>query len=554
MFHFFTSRSRFLAFLIVILIFSCQQKSSRTIYDITDFGAAGNESLSTDAIQDAINTCFENGGGTVLIPPGKFVAGTIVLKSNVHLNLSSGAELIGSLDTSDYIINGAHHGMIYAQNAKNISITGKGIINGRGTQFMSDSKPHIGADFDRTRTRQGASYLPDDILSEDGPVAYDYRPGMMLVMLSCESIILRDIVFKDSPSWTIRFGECDNVLVDGISIYNNLMVPNSDGIHCTASRNIRISNCDVRAGDDAIIVTGFPNSIGVHGIDETRDPDLKVGNLSGFSENITVSNCQLQSRSAGIRVGYGEIPIRNCIFSNLTIYDSNRGIGVFARDSADITNIHFDNIIIQNRLHTGHWWGNGEPIHVSTIPQQEGISSGKIKNIRFSNISAESESGIVVFSYKDDYMEDIFFNNIKLLIKKGKHAEQYGGNLDFRPVWDKKWAILINEIPGLLTHNVKNITIKDFDLTWGEEIPEYHTHGMEFLHSRNIQINGFQGKQAHTTADNAAIRMEGCTDAYIHSSYAKAGTSTFMLFKDHTGQRMLQNNYSGNASRFITVQ
>jgi len=218
------------------------------------------------------------------------------------------------------------------------------------------------------------------------------------------------------------------------------------------------------------------------------------------------------------------------------------------------SNIYFDNIIIQNRLHTGHWWGNGEPIHVSTIPQNEGVPSGKIKNIRFSNISAESEAGIVVFSYKDEYMEDIYFDNIKLLIKKGKHTEQYGGNLDFRPVWDKKWAILINDIPGLLVHIVKNITINNFNLTWGEDLPEYHTHGMEFLHSNNIQITGFQGKQAHTNQNNAAIRMEGCTDAFIRDSYAKPGTSTFLLFKDHNGERMLLNNYLRNASRFITVQ
>jgi polygalacturonase len=554
MFHFFKPKSYFLVFPFIILNVACQQRTDKGIYDITQYGAKGNGDTCTHAIQAAINQCTKSGGGMILVPPGKYVSGTIVLYDNIHLKISSGAELMGSLDTADYRIDGIRHGLIYAQNAKNISITGQGVIDGRGTAFMDEARPHIGADFDRGRTRQGDSYLPADIVPEDGPIAYDYRPGMMLVMLNCEDIILRDVTFKDSPEWTIRFGECDNVLVDGISIYNNLMIPNSDGIHCTASRNIRISNCDVRAGDDAIIVTGFPNSIGVHGVDEARDPDLQMGNKSGYAENITVTNCLLQSRSAGIRVGYGEIPIRNCVFSDLVIYESNRGIGVFSRDSADISNIHFENIIIQNRLHTGHWWGNGEPIHVSSIPQQEGIPSGKIKNIRFNNITAESEGGIVVFSYKDSHVEDIYFDNVKLLIKKGKHAEQYGGNLDFRPVWDKKWAILINDIPGLLSHCIKNITIEDFDLSWGEDLPDYHTHGMEFIHSRHIKVSGFQGRQAHEEQDHAAIKLEGCTDAFISNSYAKPETSTFLFFKDHKGSRVVSNNQTGYAERIMVVR
>jgi polygalacturonase len=551
MLYFLKLRTCLLVFFLTVSISGCIQNNSGDIYDITNYGAEGNGDMCTVAIQEAINHCSEKGGGTVLIPPGKYISGTIVLSDNIHLKISAGAELLGSLDTADYVIDGIRHGMIYAQNARNISITGNGIINGRGTEFMSDSWPHIGADFDRTRTRQSDSYLPDDILSEDGPVAYDYRPGMMVVLLSCESIIMRDVTLKDSPSWTVRFGECDNVLVDGISIYNNLMIPNSDGIHCTTSRNVRISNCDIRAGDDAIIVTGFPNSIGVHGIDESRDPNLNIGNTSGYAENVSVTNCLLQSRSAAIRIGYGEIPIRNCLFSNLVIYESNRGIGLFARDNADIKDIYFDNIVIHNRLHTGHWWGNGEPIHISAIPQNEGVASGKIENIRFSNISARSESGIVVFASKTDFIKNIYFNNVKLLIKKGKHANEYGGNLDFRPVWDKKWAILKNDIPGLLTHNVQNITIRDFDLSWSEDIPEYHTSGMEFIHTRNILISEFRGREGHQATENAAIKMDGCTDAYIQNSFAKPGTSTFLLLKDHKGERMMVNNYTNNASRQV---
>jgi len=557
MLTFFKRKWSLFLILLIILLTGCKDETDKGIYNIRDFGARGKGEICTQFIQEAINTCAENGGGTVLVPPGIYVSGTIILLDNINFKVSDGAELKGSLDTGDYVVDGVRHGLIYAQNAKNISITGGGVINGNGTAFMDPSRSHIANDFDRTRTRQGESFIPAGKLFEDGPIAYEYRPGMMLVMLSCENITLRDITFIDSPSWTIRFGECDNVMVDGISIYNNLLIPNSDGIHCTVSRNVRISNCDIRAGDDAIIVTGFPNPIGVHGSNEERDTDLgmgKIGNTSGFAENVTVSNCLLQSRSAGIRVGYGEIPIRNCVFSNLVIYDSNRGIGVFARDNANISNIHFDNIIIQNRLHSGHWWGNGEPIHVSSIPQTEGIPSGKIKNIHFNNITAESESGIIVFSYENELVEGIFFENLNLTIKKGRLSDEYGGNIDLRPVWDKKWAIFKNDIPGILMHNINNISIKDFDLSWGEDLPEYHTNGIEFIQSRNIELTGFKGKQGYDSNENAAVKMICCGDFRIQDCYAKPGTNTFLFLQDHAGKKVILNNHTENAARVINIK
>ena len=150
------------------------------------------------------------------------------------------------------------------------------------------------------------------------------------------------------------------------------MIPNSDGIHCTASRNIRIVNCNIRAGDDAIIITGFARIENTPGFNSNEQDKYTHGNKTIYAENIQVSNCHLQSRSSGIRIGYGQHPIRRCIFTNIVIHDSNRGIGVFARDASTIEELVFSNIIIETRLHNGQWWGNGEPIHLSAISRFEG--------------------------------------------------------------------------------------------------------------------------------------------------------------------------------------
>ncbi len=537
-------------FIFLLVLVQCTHDRTNGIYNIMDFGAKSDGSVQTASIQDAINKCFEGGGGTVLVPPGKFITGTIQLKSNVTLKLENGAYLKGSLDTADYIIQGIRHGMIYAQNARNIGIIGDGIIDGSGTAFMVPERSHVSADFGREFTRQGKDFMPDGFIFEDGPVSYDYRPGMMVVILSSENVKIRDVTFKDSPEWTIRFGECDNVLVEGISIYNNLMIPNSDGIHCTASRNIRISNCDIRAGDDAIIVTGFPNTIGVHGYDEERDDSLgkdRIGNNSGFAENVTVSNCVLQSRSAGIRIGYGSVPIRNCVFENIVIYGSNRGIGVFARDDADISQIQFNQIIIQTRLHSGHWWGKGEPIHISSIPQNSDKSVGKISEISFRNITARSETGMVVYGFETGLVENIQFENVRLTISSGGYDKEYGGNIDLRPSFSKEFSIFQYDLAGLLIKNIKHMEVENFDLSWVGNLPSYFKSGIGIEGSSDIQIREFSGNEPNKGPGQAAISLEGSSNILIENSYAKPGTDTFIRIINDRGNNRFGNNDVANA-------
>lgn len=218
---------------VFLMIAGCTSKN-HSPYNIIDFGAkADGKIINTLAIQKTINVCNEHGGGTVFVPAGQFITGALRLLSNVNLYLEPGARLTGSSDTTDYRLDGERHGMIYAFQARNISITGEGEINGQGTSFFDNNRTHILRDFDRKYTRQGDNYAPENINPPDGPIEYDTRPGMMIVLLQCEQVVLKDVMLKDSPSWTIRIGDCDDVLVTGISIHNNLLIPNSDGIHCT---------------------------------------------------------------------------------------------------------------------------------------------------------------------------------------------------------------------------------------------------------------------------------------------------------------------------------
>ena len=475
---------------------------NRQIHDfnITSFGAkADGTTVNTIYIQQAIDACYQNGGGRVVIPPGQFVSGTIILKSNVNLYLEQGARLIGSLDTADYWIDGQKHGIIYAYQATGITISGEGEIDGRGTRFHIADRAHIGQDFIRSATRQGEQYLLPDPVPQDGPISYNVRPGMMVLFLQCEQVAIKNVTFRDSPEWTFRIADCDDVIVSGISIHNNLLVPNSDGIHCTTSRNVRISDCDIRAGDDAIIVTGFGTQAGVNGdvITKLDYTTRDYGNKTGYAENVTVTNCLLQSKSAGIRVGYGINPIRNCVFSNLVIYDSNRGLGLFSRDDGSIENILFSDITIQNRLHSGHWWGNGEPIHVSAVRQDPDLPAGPIKNIRFRNIIAESESGILIYGTDESPISDLLLDNVSIKISAGEKSESYGGNFDLRPVYKKDLGIFKHDIPALYSRHTEGLQITDFSVSWDENVPQFMSNAIYCTEFINLTIDGFYGTPAN---------------------------------------------------------
>ena len=473
---------------------------------ITDFGAREGE-LSTQAIQKAVDECFSSGGGTVIIPSGTFITGPVILKSNINIYLESGAVLKGSENIDDYRINNTRLGIFYCEDAYNVSITGNGTIDASGSAFYDFTKNHVYDEFDRSVIRQKENYMREGIFFTDGPVKRISMPGMTIVFFNCTKVSLTGITIKDTPIWATRFAYCDDVLIDGITIQNNVLIPNSDGIHCTASRNIRISDCNIVAGDDAIVMTGFDKNEEKPGYDMAEQNSHTYGNKSVWAENMSVTNCQLKSSSSGIRIGYGQHPIRRCVFSNITIYDSHRGIGIFAHDSANIEELTFNNIIIETRLFNGQWWGHGEPIHLSCISRFAGHQAGQIKNVSFTNITATGEQGILIFGLKESRIQDIRFSNINLKIRNGKETLGYGGNIDLRPAAVKKMQIFEHDIPGLYAQFVNNLSLSDFELKWDPELPDFFSNAIEVSEFENLRIDRFQDEASLNSKDRTVIKL-----------------------------------------------
>jgi hypothetical protein len=497
------------------------------IVNVLDYGATCDANmLNTGAFQKAVTACVEQKGGTILIPAGVYRTGPIELKSNITLRLETGAVLRGSELVTDYLVDGRRRPLIWAENAGNMMICGRGIIDGRGDTFMHLEKPRTAAnDFERRFTRQGEEFMSTKFGTSDGPVTYGPRPSRLVAFYDCKDVTMRDVVLKDAPCWTLNFADCRDINVDGVKVINNPVIPNNDGFHFETCRNVHIANCELLCGDDAICVTSV----------NSRNP--------GFCENVTVSNCTMSSRSAGVRLGYGMNTVRNCVFENLVIRDSNRGIGLFVRQEGSIENVLFNNIVIQTRLHTGHWWGKGEPVHISVIPAAESTSElGRIRNVTFSNILADSQAGAVIWAEEPGRIEDVTFNQVRLNVHKGPLSTSYGGNIDLRPAYNLKWAIFQHELAGIFCHGANGLTLNQVEIRWDAAAPEYYTSAIWCENTSRVVIDAFCGRQPDSQEAHAAIILDSVRGAVVRNSQAAEGTTTFLMHRDLTKAGLFGNN------------
>lgn len=271
---------------------------------ITDYGAKDDGSLCTEAFEKAIKACHEAGGGTVLVPQGKFVTGAIHLLSNVNLHISEGAEVLFSTDPKDYlpVVRTLFEGcdlynyspLIYAYKQENIAITGKGVLDGqasmenwwpwkrledgtKGFQFSPNSVPRL-MNYMTNRVP-----IEERIFGEDGYL----RPSFIQPYL-CKNILIEDVTVKRPPMWMIHPVLSENITVRGVKLFSP-KAPNGDGFDPEYSKNILIENCEFNTGDDCIALKSGRN---------------KDGYDRGIpTENVIIRNCKMKDGHGGIVIG-----------------------------------------------------------------------------------------------------------------------------------------------------------------------------------------------------------------------------------------------------------
>ena len=481
-------------------------------YDVRAFGAPSDgRNLATTQIQKAIDCCHEAGGGVVRVPTGVYLVGTLNLRSNVEFRMETGAELRATLDLTQYQRHNRElAGIFYTENASNVSITGNGLINGRGMEFMIPGKAKVIGDDQRSQTRQGLSFrkVIDGGLG-DGPLYPKERYHQMIIFSNCTDVTLRDFKCVDSPYWCFLIVHCDGVTIDGLRIDNNLLIPNSDGVDVISSSNVNIDNCFFKCGDDALVLAGYGEH---HG-----DPGFK--GILKPSTNINVANCILQSRSSGIRIGgHDQNPMSNYNFSNITIYDSNRGINISVSDSCSLENLTFTNIRIETRLHTGDWWGQGEPINMTAmvlVPEKQQL--GVIRNVYFNNITCVGENSVVMIADKQTQLQNIYFSNFEFKLRKSALEEIAGGNYDLRLNVDPKRELYAADVPVFYIENARNVFFNQGSIEWqGADMP-YHTYAIDAVKVDNLRLNNMTASPSPAHPKYPAVRTRGCKRVVNHS-------------------------------------
>lgn len=456
-----------LKFLLALLglgfMMSCHTK--KTDFDIRDYGAKGDSVTdNAKAIQEAIDDCNKAGGGRVIIPgDGVYMTGPFTVASYVDLHLEANAKLLANPDEKVYIKSAFRdnkgEGMMWISgtNIVQFSISGKGKIDGNGVSFMGKE-------------------LEDSY--ELKPVhEFDPRPHV-LTLINGKEIRIKDVIIGNSAYWTVHLVGCNDVVIDGISILNNLKIRNGDGIDVDHSKNVRISNCFIESGDDCICLKN-----------RREYQDL------GPCENILVTNCTMTSRSCAIKIGSENMDrISHVVVNNCIIRDSNRGIGIQNRDEGTVENIIFSNIVIDCKFFSNVWWGKAEPIYVTAYTRKAGdhkdagwrfpkgmadYEVGTVTDISFNNIKCESENGVFLSAESKDKIQNIYFDEVDLMICKRTNYE--GGIYDKRP--SKGDDFVKGKTYGFYLDNASNVNIRNSTVRWGDTRPSYFA---DTLFSQNI--------------------------------------------------------------------
>jgi len=339
-------------------------------HNIVDYGAISDgNTLNTEVIQRVIDMTNENGGGRVIVPEGKFLTGTIEMKSNVELHLKNEAILLGSTNPLHYKSlemkgrpespkkdDNSQLALLVAYKTENLKITGKGTIDGQGRALALniDSLHHAGIVID------------PDYGEETNRPNEKMRPKL-LRFSSSNNVSLLNTTFKNAACWGLSFELCNGLVLDSLTIYNRAYW-NNDGVDITDSKNVRISNCDINSADDAICLKSYYPGY--------------------FNDSIDIYNCDLISGASAIKFGtasYGGF--KNVTVRNINISDTYRSaIAIESVDGGIIENIKMTKIIAKN---------TGNAIFIR-LGHRAGAKPGIIRNIHLSNIKVE-----VPFSHAD---------------------------------------------------------------------------------------------------------------------------------------------------------
>lgn len=446
------------------------------VYNVRDHGAKGDgKTLNTKAIQAAIDKCFSDNGGTVLIPAGDFLSGTLELKSNVTLHLSAAAKLLGSPKREDYTAGkGVPAGngnivFLYAVNANNVSIEGNGTIDGNGLAFYNGKGDNtgpgqhgIGGNFDRPH---------------------------LAIFYQCTRLSMNNIFCTASAYHCFRILGCKQVHIDSVRIYNRVN-RNNDGFHFNNSEYVHLVNSDVLCQDDACALFGSNKFVTINNCTfSTRWSVFRFG--GGQSQNIAVTNCLIyDTYGCPIKISAGKASIENFTFSNIIMRNVTGPIGIgFSGLSENKNSQETQKPFIRNIVFNA--------IRATVVAQP--VDHPDI-HFGVSVRPGETNSCITLNAMGEYYLENISFTDVHIQYAGGGTAAQaakrsvpaiaaeYFGVWDAAPGGPPAYGMYARNVKGLTLHNVR------FEYDQADARP-----AVIFDNVQDASINGFSAKGSEGT-------------------------------------------------------
>jgi polygalacturonase len=469
-------------------------------FDLRTFGATGvRADNATRACQAAIDACTTAGGGTVHVPPGAYTIGMIQLKDNVTLDLDAGATLFLSQDNAEF--PRGRRAMVFAENATNIGVTGRGTLDGLAQYVFTEMRgvdPEIAQEIDIAR-------------AAGVDMRRYYRTGVqtyMFILNNCRNVLLRDISVVHSPLWNVRLNDCDRVNVHGVYIYSDLEKGvNADGIDIVSSRNVMISDSVIETGDDAIVLKSI-----------ARD-----GQPARPTENVTVTNCVLSSSSTPLMIGTEtEADIRHVLFTNCVIRNSNKGFGINVQDGAVVSNVVFSHLTIETGRRHWNWWGSAEMCKFVLKKRTPTSRLGAIRDIVVEDVIAHARGTSTIVGHPDQPIEHIRLSNIEL---------------DMLP----EDAVDKRATHAMSIQDVRDLRIRDLSVRWDEKPEPMWQSALVLRRAADFTIDGFSGRQGLPAAKTPAVVLDRTVQGAIVNARGTAGC-----------QRLI--HVQGEGTRDITVK
>ncbi|MFZ2148201.1 MAG: glycoside hydrolase family 28 protein [Sedimentisphaerales bacterium] len=457
-----------------------QTTKTLPFFNVVDYGAvADGKTLCTTAIQKAVDECAAAGGGTVHFPAGKYLSGTIFLKSNVTLDIGEGATLLASTNFEDFppfkpnwsILSDdtKRSSLITGIDLENVAVTGRGTLNGQGKPWWEALQK------DKNRKKGQEKILT-------------YGRPRVINLYRCRNVLLQGVTIVESPSWTVHQVGCDNLVVEGISIINPESSPNTDGVNPESCRNVRISNCFIDTGDDCITLKS--------GSDEEGRLKAKP------TENVTITNCIMYKGHGAVVIG-SEMSgcVRNVTASNIVCVGTDRAVRIKSTRGRGgvVENIRFSNFVVENVR---------EPIYITTFYTKTDQEPFSQRTPIFRDIA------ISHFTIKNSPCTAKIFGLPEMPIQ-GLRITEIAASTEI--------GLLCDSAVGLELQNVQVNTNKG---------PAF-----DIRNCRNLELDGI--KTTNPRADEPVVRMENVQDAFIHGCKAFPGTGNFLELSGKTTKDIL---------------